>query len=440
MDKKHPTLIEDGVNNMERNSTIYQTYLQILNEELVPAMGCTEPIAVAYCAAKARQVLGKLPDRVVVEASGNIIKNVKSVVVPNTGGRRGLAAAAAIGIVAGDPNRELEVISEVTAQQQEALAAFLDNTPITVKPALSDLVLDIWIHVYAGEEQASVRIINHHTGLANILHNGKVLLEQEPVNPAESNGLDYDLLTVADIYYFATTMDVGDVKELFDRQIAYNCAIAEEGLKNDYGANIGKVLLRTYGDDVHTRARAKAAAGSDARMSGCELPVIINSGSGNQGITVSVPVVEYAREWGCSEDKLYRALAISNLTALHLKDGIGRLSAFCGAVSAGAAAGAAISYLDGGDLDDVSHTLVNALAIASGIVCDGAKASCAAKISSSIDAAQLGHQMYRDGQQFYGGDGLVVKGVENTIRSICEVGREGMKDTDRKIIELMTQC
>ena len=425
---------------MDRNSTVYQTYLQILKEELVPAMGCTEPIAVAYCAAKARQVLGKTPDRVVVEASGNIIKNVKSVVVPNTGGRRGLATAAAIGIVAGNADKELEVISEVTSEQQEELAAFLDNTPITVKPALSDLVLDIWIHVYAGEEQASVRIINHHTGLANILHNGKVLLEQEPVNPAESNGLNYDLLTVADIYDFATTMDVNDVKELFDLQMAYNCAIAEEGLRNDYGANIGKVLLRTYGDDVHTRARAKAAAGSDARMSGCELPVIINSGSGNQGITVSVPVVEYAKEWGCSDEKLYRALAISNLTALHLKDGIGRLSAFCGAVSAGAAAGAAISYLDGGDLDDVSHTLVNALAIASGIVCDGAKASCAAKISSSIDAAQLGHQMYRDGQQFYGGDGLVVKGVENTIRSICEVGREGMRDTDRKIIQLMTEC
>ena len=425
---------------MERNSAVYQTYLQILKEELVPAMGCTEPIAVAYCAAKARQVLGKMPDQVVVEASGNIIKNVKSVVVPNTGGRRGLSAAAAIGIVAGDPDKELEVISQVTAAQQEELAAFLDNTPITVKPALSDLVLDIWIHLYAGEDQASVRIINHHTGLASILHNGKVLLEQEPVNPAENSGLDYDLLTVADIYDFATTMDVSDVKELFDLQMAYNCAIAEEGLRNDYGANIGKVLLRTYGDDVHTRARAKAAAGSDARMSGCELPVIINSGSGNQGITVSVPVVEYAKEWGCSDEKLYRALAISNLTALHLKDGIGRLSAFCGAVSAGAAAGAAISYLDGGDLDDVSHTLVNALAIASGIVCDGAKASCAAKISSSIDAAQLGHQMYRDGQQFYGGDGLVVKGVENTIRSICEVGREGMRDTDRKIIQLMTEC
>jgi len=425
---------------MERNSVTYQTYLQILNEELVPAMGCTEPIAVAYCAAKARQVLGKLPDRVVVEASGNIIKNVKSVVVPNTGGRRGLAAAAAIGIVAGNADRELEVISEVTPAQQELLAEFLEKTPITVKPALSDLVLDIWIHVYAGEEQASVRIINHHTGLANILHNGKVLLEQEPVNPAENSTLNYDLLTVADIYDFAVTMDVNDVKELFDRQMAYNIAISHEGLKNDYGANIGKVLLRTYGDDVHTRARAKAAAGSDARMSGCELPVIINSGSGNQGITVSVPVVEYAKEWNCSDEQLYRALAISNLCALHMKNGIGRLSAYCGAVSAGAAAGAAIAYLGGGNLDDVSHTLVNSLAIASGIVCDGAKASCAAKISSAIDAAQLGYQMYRDGQQFYGGDGLVFKGVENTIRSISEMGRDGMKETDRKIIELMTQC
>jgi len=425
---------------MERNSTAYQTYLQILNKELVPAMGCTEPIAVAYCAARARQVLGKLPDRVVVEASGNIIKNVKSVVVPNTGGRRGLAAAAAVGIVAGNADRELEVISDVTAEDQKALGDFLDTVPITVKPALSELVLDIWVHLWAGEEQASVRIINHHTGLASILHNGKVLLEQEPVNPAESSDLDYSLLSVEGIYDFAQSLDIGDVKELFDRQLACNCAIAEEGLKNNYGANIGKVLLRTYGDDVHTRARAKAAAGSDARMSGCELPVIINSGSGNQGITVSVPVLEYAKEWNCSDEQLYRALAISNLTALHMKNGIGRLSAFCGAVSAGAAAGAAIAYLGGGGLDDVSHTLVNSLAIASGIVCDGAKASCAAKISSSIDAAQLGYQMYRDGQQFYGGDGLVLKGVENTIRSIAEMGRDGMKETDRKIIELMTQC
>ena len=424
---------------MERNSLTYQTYLQILNEELMPAMGCTEPIAVAYCAAKARQVLGKMPDRVVVEASGNVIKNVKSVVVPNTNGRRGLEAAAAIGIVAGNADKELEVISEVTAEQQDALAAFMDKTPITVKPALSDLVLDIWIHVFSGEDQASVRIINHHTGLANILHNGKVLLEQVPVNPAETSDLDYDLLKVSDIYDFAVTMDVNDVKELFDRQMAYNCAIAEEGLANDYGANIGKVLLRTYGDNVHIRARAKAAAGSDARMSGCEMPVIINSGSGNQGITVSVPVVEYAKEWNCSDEQLYRALAISNLCALHMKNGIGRLSAYCGAVSAAAAAGAAIAYLGGGDLDDISHTLVNALAIASGMVCDGAKASCAAKISSAIDAAQLGYQMYQKGQQFYGGDGLVFKGVENTIRSISEMGRDGMKETDRKIIELMTQ-
>jgi len=424
---------------MERSSLTYQTYLQILREELVPAMGCTEPIAVAYCAAKARQVLGKLPDRVVVEASGNIIKNVKSVIVPNTGGRRGLAAAAAIGIVAGNADKELEVISEVAPGQQALLGEFLDRTPITVRPAPSDLVLDIRILLRAGADEASVRIINHHTGLASIVHNGKVLLEQVPVNPAENSTLDYGLLRVADIYDFATTMDISDVKEIFDRQMAYNIAISEEGLKNDYGANIGKVLLRTYGDNVHIRARAKAAAGSDARMSGCDMPVIINSGSGNQGITVCVPVVEYAKEWNCPDEKLYRALAISNLCALHMKNGIGRLSAYCGAVSAAAAAGAAISYLGGGDLDDVSHTLVNALAIASGMVCDGAKASCAAKISSAIDAAQLGYQMYQKGQQFYGGDGLVLKGVENTIRSISAVGRDGMRETDRKIIELMTE-
>ena len=425
---------------MEKSSILYQTYLQILKKELVPAMGCTEPIAVAYCAAKARQVLGKLPDKVIVEVSGNIIKNVKSVVVPNTGGRRGLEVAAAVGIVAGDPDKGLEVISQVTEQQQAALADFIDSTPITVWPASSELVLDISIHLFAGEENATVRIINHHTGLTYIQHNGEVLFDEKPSAPTETNTLNYSLLTIADIYDFACSLDVSDVQELFDRQIAYNCAIAEEGLKNDYGANIGKVLLHTYGNDVHTRARAKAAAGSDARMSGCEMPVIINSGSGNQGITVSVPVVEYANEWNCSREQLYRALAISNLTALHLKNGIGRLSAFCGAVSAGASAGAAISYLDNGDLDRISHTLVNALAIASGIVCDGAKASCAAKISSSIDAAQLGYRMYCDGQQFYGNDGLVVKGVENTIQSICEMVRDGMKDTDKKIIELMTRC
>lgn len=423
---------------MERSSEIYQTYLQILKRELLPAMGCTEPIAVAYCAAMARRTLGRLPERVEVEASGNIIKNVKSVIVPNTDGRRGVEAAAAVGIVAGDDSLGLEVISKVTPEQKAELTQFLEKVPIRVKGAKSDLVLDVIVSVFAGEDSARARIINHHTGLALLEKNGEVLFEDEPVNPADESGLDYGLLSVAGIYDFAMTAELEDVKETLDRQISYNTAISEEGLRGGYGAHIGRVLLK-QGSDVHTRARAKAAAGSDARMDGCELPVIINSGSGNQGITVSVPVVEYAREIGCGDEKLYRALLISNLCSIHLKQGIGRLSAYCGAVSAGSSAAAAISYLRGGDLDSISHTLVNALAISSGMVCDGAKPSCAAKIATSVDAGLLAMEMYESGQQFYGGDGIVSKGVENTIRNIGVLGRDGMRETDRTIIDLMTK-
>lgn len=425
---------------MDCNCQLYSTYLQILEKELVTAMGCTEPIAVAYCAAKAREVLGKMPERVTVEVSGNIIKNVKSVVVPNTDGRRGLAAAAAIGIVAGDASKELEVISEVSDEKRAELARFLENTEITVVPAKTDLVLDIRIYAYADDDEAIVRIKNHHTGIALIMHNGEVLLDAEPVNPAETGNVDYTVLSVKDIYDFASTVKIEDVKALLDHQIKCNTAIAEEGIKNDYGANVGKVLLSAYGNNVQTRARAMAAAGSDARMSGCEMPVVINSGSGNQGITVSVPVIEYAKEWNSTEESLYRALVLSNLIAIHLKKGMGRLSAFCGAVSAATAAGAAIAYLGGGDLKVVNHTLVNSLAIASGIVCDGAKASCAAKISSSLDAALTGYYMYKEGQQFYANDGIIFKGVENTIDSVSEMVRDGMKGTDDKIIELMTRC
>jgi len=425
---------------MDCNCQLYSTYLQILEKELVTAMGCTEPIAVAYCAAKAREVLGKMPERVTVEVSGNIIKNVKSVVVPNTDGRRGLAAAAAVGIVAGDASKELEVISEVSDEKRAELARFLENTEITVVPAKTDLVLDIRIYAYADDDEAIVRIKNHHTGIALIMHNGEVLLDAEPVNPAETGNVDYTVLSVKDIYDFASTVKIEDVKALLDHQIKCNTAIAEEGIKNDYGANVGKVLLRAYGNNVQTRARAMAAAGSDARMSGCEMPVVINSGSGNQGITVSVPVIEYAKEWNSTEESLYRALVLSNLIAIHLKKGMGRLSAFCGAVSAATAAGAAIAYLGGGDLKVVNHTLVNSLAIASGIVCDGAKASCAAKISSSLDAALTGYYMYKEGQQFYANDGIIFKGVENTIDSVSEMVRDGMKGTDDKIIELMTRC
>ncbi len=423
---------------MDRNSQTYRTYLQILEHELIPAMGCTEPIAVAYCAAIARKTLGCFPDKVEIEASGNIIKNVKSVIVPNTDGRRGVEAAAAVGIVAGDDSLGLEVISNVSCEDKLRLDSFLKNTPISVCPAKSDIVLDVSVKVFSGEDYAKARIINHHTGLALIEKNGKVLFEEEPVNPAAESGLDYGALSVADIYDFALSVDIADVKELLDRQIQYNCSIAQEGLEGDYGANIGKVLM-SQGGDVHTMARAKAAAASDARMSGCDLPVVINSGSGNQGITVSVPVVEYSLELGCGEDKLYRALVISNLTAVHLKEGIGRLSAYCGAVSAGASAGAAISYLRGGDLDNISHTIVNALAISSGMVCDGAKHSCAAKIAVAVDCGLLAMEMYDAGQQFYGGDGIVLKGVENTIRNISVLGRDGMRETDKTIIELMTK-
>ena len=423
---------------MEKSSLTYQTYLQILRRELVPAMGCTEPIAVAYCAAIARRILNKMPERVEVEASGNIIKNVKSVIVPNTDGRRGVEAAAAVGIVAGDDSRGLEVIAGVSEEDKRRLSEFLETVPIRVVPASSDLVLDVVVTLFSGSEEARVRIINHHTGLALIEKNGEILFADEPVNPAAESGLDYGLLSVAGIYDFAVTADLDDVKDVLDRQIQYNCAISKEGLSGKYGASIGMVLLR-QGNDVHTRARAKAAAGSDARMDGCELPVVINSGSGNQGITVCVPVVEYAEALGCEKERLYRALLLSNLIAVHLKEGIGRLSAYCGAVSAGASAGAAISYLKGGNLDSISHTLVNALAISSGMVCDGAKPSCAAKIAVAVDTGLLAMEMYEAGQQFYGGDGIVLKGVENTIRNVGVLGREGMRETDKTIIDLMTR-
>lgn len=423
---------------MERNSEKYSTYLQILRKELIPALGCTEPIAVAYCAAIAGKTLGSLPERVEIEASGNIIKNVKSVIVPNTDGRRGVEAAAAVGLIAGNADAGLEVISHVTREDKRLLGEYLETTPIKVTPAGSELVLDVTVSVFSGNSSAKARIINHHTGLALIEKDGKVLFTDQPVNPAAESGLDYGLLSVEGIYDFAQSLDVKDVQELFDRQIEYNCAISQEGLNGNYGANIGKVLVK-QGDDVHTLARAKAAAASDARMGGCELPVIINSGSGNQGITVCVPVVEYAMELGSSREKLYRALAISNLTAIHLKEGIGRLSAYCGAVSAGASAGAAVSYLRGGDLDSISHALVNALAISSGMVCDGAKPSCAAKIAVAVDTGLLAMEMYDAGQQFYGGDGIILKGVENTIRNVGVLGRQGMKETDRTIIELMTK-
>lgn len=426
------------------DATTYQDYVNILHEELVPAMGCTEPIAIAYAAAVARQTLGRPAQRMEVEASGNIIKNVKSVFVPNTGGLRGIPAAAAAGMAAGDPALELEVLSSIGEGEQAAIRQYLADTPIAVKLADSPFIFDIAIRAWAGEDSALVRIVNYHTNIVRVERNGQVLKEVEAQAAAEEGLTDKSVLTVEGILEFAREAALSDVEEAVGRQVRYNTAIAQEGLRGDYGANIGKVLLATYGDDVKIRAKAMAAAGSDARMNGCGLPVVIVSGSGNQGLTASLPVVEYAKELGADWETTLRAVLVSDLITIHLKAEIGRLSAYCGAVSAGCGSGAGIAWLYGREkepqalLKDVSHTIVNALAVDSGIVCDGAKASCAAKIASAVDAGLLGFYMYQNGQQFRGGDGIISKGVEQTIRNIGLLATQGMRETDREILDIMT--
>lgn len=418
----------------------YGNYLKILQEELVPATGCTEPIAIAYGAAKARELLGVLPESVLVEASGNIIKNVKSVVVPNTNSLKGIEAAAAAGIVAGQSDKILEVISEVTPAQRAEIRVYLADHPIVVKPAEGDKIFDILITLRAGNNHVKLRISDYHTHIVYIEKNGEVLFQSGEVlsDSARDMLTDRSCLSVDGVLDFASTCNLEDVRALIERQIDYNYAIAEEGMRHSWGANIGSVLKEHYGVGIYSRARYMAAAGSDARMSGCEMPVIIVSGSGNQGITASVPVVEYAKELNVSRDQMVRAVLLSDLLTIHLKTGIGRLSAYCGAVSAGCSAGAAIAYLHGGGFREIAHTLVNSLAIVSGMICDGAKASCAAKISAAVDAGLVGYSMFRSGQQFRGGDGIVTKGVEETIRNIGRLGRLGMRETDREIIRIMT--
>ena len=425
---------------MEKTTETYRAYIKILEEELVPAMGCTEPIAIAYGAAKGREVLGALPDEVLVEASGNIIKNVKSVVVPNTGGLHGIEAAAAAGVVAGQADLLLEVISQVTPEQQAEMRTYLKEHPVRVEFLDGELVFDIQITLRRGTDTVKVRIANYHTNIVHLEHNGQVLLDL-PVEADDESGLtDRTLLSMADIYDFAQTVDIADIKELLDRQIQCNMAISQEGLTHSYGANIGQVIrAASPADDLIAKAKSAAAAGSDARMGGCEMPVIINSGSGNQGMTASVPVIVYAQGTGASQEKLYRALALSNLITIHQKTRIGRLSAYCGAVSAGAAAGAGIAYLDGGGYEEIIHTVVNALAIVSGMICDGAKASCAAKIAAAIDAGVLGYRMYQQGQQFYGGDGILSHGVEKTLDNVGRLGKIGMRSTDKEILQIMLQ-
>lgn len=417
---------------------IQEKYIAILKEELVPATGCTEPIAIAYAAAKLRQTLGAVPEKVLAEVSGNILKNVKSVIVPNTGGLKGIRAAIAVGIVSGQADRELQVISSVPKEDHQAISDYCRNTPIEIACSDTPRMLDIRLTGWAGEDRAVVHIANNHANIVLLQKNDQILLEKPLAVSAEDGLTDKSCLKLKDILAFASTVELSKVSPLLDRQIQCNTAIAEEGLKGSWGANIGSILL-TRGDDIKTEARAWAAAGSDARMSGCEMPVVIVSGSGNQGMTASLPVIRYAHHLKASQEQLYRALLVSDLVTIYQKAGIGRLSAYCGAVSAGVGSGAGIAYLHGGDEDAVAHTIANAVAILSGTICDGAKPSCAAKIAESVDAGILGYEMYCTGHNFQGGDGILGDTLPETVTNVGTLAQEGMKVTDRTILKIMTQ-
>lgn len=415
----------------------YNTYIQILKEELVPAMGCTEPISIAYASAKAKEVLGCMPTEAIIGVSGNIVKNVKSVTVPHTGGMRGIKSAFIAGLVAGNPNDELQVLANVSDEQIAQMKRIIEVFPVEITVPDDSLVFDVRVTLKANGHKAFVRIADTHTNIVQIKYDDKILFEHELL--LKRVRADRTMLNVEDIIEFANNVKIEDVKDVLSRQIDYNMAIAKEGLKNPYGANIGKTILKSYNNDIKIKAKAYAAAGSDARMNGCELPVIINSGSGNQGMTASIPVIVYAEEYNKTAEELYRALCVSNLITNHLKTGIGTLSAYCGVVSAGAGAGCGIAYLLGGRYEEIAHTLVNTLAIDSGIICDGAKASCAAKIAMAVESGLLGLDMYYNGNQFYAGDGIVKRGVENTIKSVSRLAKEGMYQTDKEIIKIMIE-
>ncbi|MEG2396125.1 MAG: L-serine ammonia-lyase, iron-sulfur-dependent, subunit alpha [Oscillospiraceae bacterium] len=424
---------------MEKNCEKYKMYLNILKEELIPAMGCTEPIALSLAASICRDTLNDEIVSIKAAICGNIIKNVKSVIVPNTSGLKGIEAAIAAGVIAGKSELKLEVLSLVSQKEKEEISEFIKKKNIKIVPATCDKTFYIEVEIIGKNHSASVTIEDSHTNITKIIKDGKTLFSQN-----EKSDLDIEMITdrkclnVKDIVEFADIVDLSDIKEIISRQIDFNKAISEEGLKNHWGAQIGRILLSDGDNSIATRARAAAAAGSDARMSGCEMPVVIVSGSGNQGITASIPVIVYAKELNSTSERLYKALVISNLISIYQKTGIGQLSAFCGAVCAGCGAAAGIAYLYGDGYDVIKHTIVNTLAITSGMVCDGAKASCAAKISSAVDAGILGYRMYKEGQQFYSGDGVVGDSVDHTIENIGRVARDGMKETDREIINIMT--
>lgn len=420
---------------------IVRAYTAILKEELLVAMGCTEPIAIAYAASILRSALGTEPDAVLAELSGNIIKNVKSVIVPATGGLHGIEAAIAAGVVANAPEKELEVLAGLRESDRAAMVSFLERRCITVKEMESVHTFDLQLSGRTACHEAVVRISKNHTNVVLVSCDGEDITEKHvrAVLEEEAQHTDRSVLNVQDIVTFAEEVDLSELAPLLMRQVEMNMAIAEEGLKNDYGACIGKVLYRNGASTLRDRARAYAAAGSDARMSGCEMPVGIVSGSGNQGITASVPVAIYAKEQGASQEELLRAVLLSDLITIHQKTGIGCLSAYCGAISAGCGSAAGICFLRGGRFYEIAHTLVNAVAILSGTICDGAKPSCAAKIAMAVEAGIMGYEMMLSGHQFYGGDGIITKGVENTIRNIGRLARDGMSETDKEIIRIMLQ-
>lgn len=418
---------------------VYDNYVKLLHDELTMATGCTEPIAIAYAGAKLREVLGDIPEHCTVYCSGNIVKNVMAVTVPNSGGARGIDTAALLGIIGGDASRVLDVLHSVSDEDIALMHKMVADHCCDCE--LVEGVANLYIRIEAnkGDQTALVEIKDYHSNITRIEKNGEVIYDaaqakQEGTAPAAA---DKSLLNVRDIYDFANEVNLDDVREVLENQIKCNSAIAEEGLKNPWGAEVGRTIAEESSSLVD-RARAYAAAGSDARMNGCAMPVVINSGSGNQGMTASLPVIEYARELSSSEDELYRALLVSNLVTLHQKTGIGRLSAYCGAVSAGAGAGAGIAFLCGADYATVAHTVINAVAVTSGIVCDGAKASCAGKISVAVDAGIMGYEMCLTGNNFHAGDGILADSVENTIKNVGRLGRVGMRDTDREIMKIMT--
>lgn len=421
------------------NNATYEAYVRILKTELVPALGCTEPIAIALAAAKAREALGAMPEKIVARCSGNIIKNAKGVIVPTTGNMKGIDTSAVLGAVAGDPSLDLEVLSKVDHVALEKTRELLAQGICATEILDTSAQLHIIVEMEREGHTALAEIRDEHTNLIRLEKDGKVLFQKEEKALSEKAGdnSDLDFLNLADIIAFADTVDMKDVRAMLERQVTYNLKVAREGMTHAYGGRVGSTLMRHYGENVRIRARALAAAGSDARMGGCVLPVVINSGSGNQGITCSVPIVVYAQHLGVEDEVMYRALVVSNLVALLQKRGIGRLSAFCGAVCAGCGAGAGITYLHGGDYDTIGRTITNTLANVSGIVCDGAKGSCAAKIAASVDAAILGHEMSMDGNTFGAGEGLVMENVEETIATIGAMAAKGMKETDNVILKLM---